>query len=678
MLAKLFSFWASSPGRLAPPLILSLFLVPLARPQTAPNDLTQMNIEDLMNVEVTSVSRHQQSLSKTAAAIFVITEEDIQRSGATNIPDLLRMVPGVQVAQINASNWAISIRGFNGRFSNKVLVMVDGRTVYVPSFGGVFYEVLDVPLEQIAQIEVIRGPGGSVWGTNAVNGVINILTKKASATLGTTIVAGIGTNNRASALLQQGGKARGLGDFRVFAEYSTEGSLPGSNGAVAEDGWNILHGGFLTDSQISAKDSLSIQGDLYTGGEGISTPYHLSSLQDIAANTFRQVHFSGGFFQASWGHRFSGRSDTTLLVSYQRAARSDVLRENRGMLDIDFQHNLSIGERHQFVWGFDYRHSDSQTEPTFAVSMVPPDHHTDLYSGFAQDQIVLLRDRLFFTLGAKFEHHSYTGFSVMPSARVAWTPSPKSTLWAAISRAVRVPSETETSVRVIVSVFPGAAGVPVEVLNLGNPQLQNESLLAYEAGYRKLLRQNFSVDLTAYYNNYDNLVTAEPAAPYFENTPAPAHLVMPLIGANTMYGESHGLEAFANWQVLPRWTLSPGYAFERIHLHLDPGSHDGESIAFALEGTPVNSAQLRSHVALPRQFSWDTSAYFVDRLPTTSVASYTRLDTGLTWQWKEHLTLSVFGQNLLQDNHMEFQDFTRSINSSLIPRGAYAKLTWHF
>jgi iron complex outermembrane recepter protein len=678
MLARLFSFWDPPWIRLPVLFFFGLMFASRSFSQASTKDLSQMNIEDLMNVEVTSVSRQQQSLSKTAAAIFVITEEDIQRSGATNIPDLLRMVPGVQVAQITASSWAVSIRGFNGRFSNKVLVMVDGRTVYVPSFGGVFYEVLDVPLEQIAQIEVIRGPGGTIWGTNAVNGVINILTKKASVTPGTTVVAGGGTTDRASALLQQGGKVRGIGDFRVFAKYSTEGSLSAPDGTLSEDGWHILHGGFRTDSQISSKDSLSVQGDLHSGREGISTPFPTSLIPPYPTASQAKVNFSGGFFQASWNHRYSSRSDTTLLVSYQRYARSDVLEETRGTLDVDFQHNFSVGERHQFVWGFDYRHSDSQTQRTFAVALVPADHHTNLYSGFLQDQIVLLRDRLSLTMGAKFERHYDTGFSVMPSARIAWTPRSNSTVWAAISRALRTPSDVDTSVRVISAIFSGPAGIPVEVVDVGNPLLQNESLLAYEAGYRRLLRKSLSVDLAAYYNSYDHLVTTEPAAPFLEFSPAPPHLVVPLTEQNMMHGESHGIEAFANWQVLPRWTLSPGYAFERLHLHLAPLSHDFLSIANASEGTPVNSAQLRSHIALPRQFSWDTSAYFVDRLPNSSVASYTRLDTGLTWQWKDRLTLSLFGQNLLQERHLEFQDFTRSINSSLVPRGAYAKLTWHF
>lgn len=678
MLAKTFSFWTWHPALISGAVFLLLSLSPPALPQTPESDLTKMNIEDLMNVEVTSVSRHQQPLSQTAAAVFVITEEDILRSGANNVPELLRMVPGVEVAQIDASSWAVSVRGFNGRFSEKVLVMVDGRTVYVPSFGGVFYEVVDVPLEQIARIEVIRGPGGSVWGANAVNGVINIITKKASATPGTTLVAGGGSTDRGFGLLQEGGKLRSIGDFRIFAKYSTDGSLREPDGPLEGDGWHILHGGFRSDSQISSKDTLSVQGNIYSGREGGSGQRITSFTQPPSPNVPTEVNISGGSFQTSWNHRYSGRSDTTLMVSYQRYARTDVIDERRGTLDVDFQHNFSIGERHQFVWGFDYRYSSAQTEGSFAYSLIPPDRDTNLYSGFLQDQIALVADRLSLTLGAKLEHHYYSGFGVMPSVRIAWTPNTKSTYWAAVSRALRSPSDLDDGLRVISAVFPGPGGMPVAVLNIGNPQLQNETLLAYEAGYRILLRKNLSVDLAAYYNSYDHLQTWEPSAPFLVDTPPPLHLVMPYIEENLMHGEAHGLEFFANWQMLPRWTLSPGYAFERVHVHLDPGSQDTQSIAYAGEGTPVHSAQLRSHVELPRHVSWDTSAYFVDRLVDPPVASYTRLDSGLTWQWKEHLSLSLFGQNLLRDHHLEFQDLTLTTNSSLMKRSVYAKITWHF
>lgn len=678
MLAKTFSFWDLRLGLLSGVAFLLLALSPPIHPQAPQNDLAQMNIEELMKVEVTSVSRHEQSLSQTAAAVFVITEEDILRSSATNIPELLRMVPGVQVAQISASSWAVSIRGFNNRFSNKVLVMVDGRTVYDPSFAGVFYEALDVPLEQIARIEVIRGPGGSVWGTNAVNGVINILTKKASATPGTTLVAGGGSTDRGFGLLQEGGKLRSIGDFRVFAHYSTEGSQHEPDGSLEGDGWHILHGGFRSDSQISLKDTLSVQGNISSGREGGSGQRITSFTQPPSPNVHSEVNISGGSFQTSWNHRYSGRSDTTLMVSYQRSARSDIINERRGILDFDFQHNLSIGERHQFVWGFAYRYSSVHTEGSFAYSLTPPDRDTNLYSGFLQDQIALLADRLTLTVGAKLERHYYSGFGVMPSARIAWTPDTKSTYWAAVSRALRSPSDLDNGVRVISAVFPGPGGLPVAVLNIGSPQLQNENLLGYEAGYRTLLRKNLSIDLAAYYNSYDHLQTWEPGAPFLDSNPAPLHLVIPFTEQNMMHGEAHGLELFANWQMLPRWTLSPGYAFERLHLHLGPGSHDITTIPFIGGSTPTHSAQLRSHVALPRHFSWDTSVYFVDRLISPSVASYTRLDSGLTWQWKEHLSLTVSGQNLLKDHHLEFQDLSATLNSSLMKRSAYAKITWHF
>jgi iron complex outermembrane receptor protein len=291
---------------------------------------------------------------------------------------------------------------------------------------------------------------------------------------------------------------------------------------------------------------------------------------------------------------------------------------------------------------------------------------------------VLVTDRLSLTVGAKLEHDYYTGFAAMPSARIAWTPSTRSTYWAAFSRAMRAPADMDAGMRMVSTIFPDSDGTPVVTLFMGNPHIQNESLLAYEAGYRSLLRKNLSVDLAAYYNSYDHLLTWEPSAPFFENTPAPAYQVMPWVAQNMMYGESHGFEVFANWQLLARWTLSPGYAFERLHFHVDPGSQDTYSVAYVGEGTPIHSAQLRSHVALPRQFSWDTSVYFVDRLVGPVVPSYTRLDSGLTWQWKEHASFSLCGQNLLQDHHLEFQDLTESINSSLMKRSAYAKITWHF
>ena len=322
-----------------------------------------------MNVEVTSVSRRQQSLSQTAAAVFVITQDDIQRSGATNIPDILRMVPGVYVAQISRNDWAISIRGMNGRFSNELLVMIDGRTVYVPTFGGVFWDVVDLPLEDIDRIEVIRGPGGSVWGANAVNGVINILTKKAASTHGAMIVARGDTSGLEIGTVQYGGKISNSADFRVFANYRNEDGLRDPTGDLSFGGWHLLHGGFRTDVRLSSRDALSFQGDLYTGQEGVPQLTMPTVAAPVAVDYVNQVGLSGGFLQATWDHRFSSRSSTTVIASYQRYARSDELNERRGTFDLDFQYNLSVGERNEVAWGFDFRHSSSRSEGSFVVSL---------------------------------------------------------------------------------------------------------------------------------------------------------------------------------------------------------------------------------------------------------------------------------------------------------------------
>jgi iron complex outermembrane receptor protein len=645
--------------------------------QATKDDLTELNIEDLMKVQVTSVSRREQPLSETAAAVFVISQDDIRHSGALNIPDLLRMVPGVYVARINASTWAICVRGFNGRFSNELLVMVDGRTIYTPTFGGVFWDVLDLPLIDIERIEVIRGPGGSIWGANAVNGVINIITKKATETQGTTIVAGAGNQEPGFGTLEYGGSEGKSLAYRVFARYVNENQMQGNAGLPGADGWYILAGGFRVDSEVSSKDSLSVQGNLYSGRERFPAVALPSITSPALVPADSEVNLSGGFLQGTWDHRSSETSDTTLTVSYQRYERSDALDETRGTLDLDFQDSISLGSRQQILWGLEFRHTSSAAAGSLVISLNPSDTHNNLYSGFFQYQVALADDRLHFTFGTKLIDHYYTGFAAMPTARVAWTPSSKHTLWAAYSGAVRTPADTDVHERINVGGFPGPGGVPVLISIFGNPNLQNEKLRAYEAGYRAVLHKNLSVDIALYYNHFEDQLTIEPMAPFFEDSPAPPHIVLPSTNQNLMRGEAHGLEVYANWKLSDRWTLSPGYAFEAIHQHIVPPSTDTAAATANGEGTPVHSAQLRSHVVLPFEFSWDTSAYFTGALLSPQVPSYTRLDTGLTWR-RKNLTISAFGQNLAQSRHLEFIDSTGGTTSTFVPRSAYARIVWHF
>ncbi len=660
-------------------LVTILFCVALpAWSQQDADDLTGLSIEDLMKIHVTSVSKTEQTLSRTASAVFVISPDEIRRSGATNIPDLLRMVPGMDVSQINANTWAISARGFNARFSNELLVLVDGRPVYTQSFGGVFWDVLDFPLEDIKRIEVIRGPGGSVWGANAVNGVINIIKKKASDTHGGLLVAEASNIGQGFGTVQYGGKAGGNTDYRVYTKYLNEDQLPGSAGNGGGDGWHMLRSGFRTDSVLSSKDTLMLQGDIFTAREGIPTKSFPSVTAAAPLNVEQLGNLSGGFIQGVWNHTSSLRSDTTLQVSYDRYERDDILRESRGTLDLDFQHHFTGWARQNIVWGLTYRYSTSNSDGNLTASFVPADLNTQLFGSFVQDEIAIIPDRLFLTIGTKLEHSYYTGLGLMPNIRVAWRPSPHHMLWAAVSKAERTPSEIDASARSTLSGFPGPGGIPVLVTFIGNPNVKNEDLIAYEAGYRMTVLKQLSIDFTAYYNNYSNQKTTEPLTPFIENTPPPPHLIAPVTYENLMHGEAHGIEVAVNWQATHRWTLSPGYAFEELHMHLAPTSQDTTSVDGAEGSSPNHSAQLRSNLLLWHGLTWDTSAYFVGRLTDPSELSYTRLDTQLSWYFRERSSLSFVGQNLLREHHEEFVDSTGTARTTQVTRSAYVKLSWQF
>jgi len=641
-------------------------------------DLTQVSIENLMNIEVTSASKKEQKVSQVAAAIFVITQEDIRRSGATNIPDLLRTVPGLNVSQIDEHVWAISCRGFNGEFSNKLLVMLDGRSVYLPTFSGVFWDALDLPLENIERIEVIRGPGGTTWGANAVNGVINIITKKASLTSGAMIVGGAGNLDQGFGTVQYGSSIGKSTEYRIFTKYLNAYHQPDPSGESGGDGWHSLRAGFRSDSAISSKDDLTIQGDLYSIREGGIIQELQSAALPILQTAFHEVNVGGGYIQADWNRRYSSRSDSSLQASYDNYERDDDLREHRGTLNIDFENHTSAGKRQDFVWGIGYRYSDSTTNGDLTISLNPADLNTQLFSSFVQDEIALRPERLSLTLGTKLEHNHYTGFGLMPSARLAWNLSGDQMVWAAISRAIRTPAGVDASARINAGGFVPPAGPPVLIRIMGNPAIGNEGLTAYEAGYRARLLERLSLDFASFYNSYDHLLTTEPSAPFFENSPNPPHVVLPSMYRNLMYGETHGLEVSANWKPGWRWVLTPGYAFEQIHLHLDPASQDTQSVATGQGSTPRHWASLQSHMQLAHSLLWDVSATFSGRLPAQGVASYTGLDSQLTWRIGEKTSLSVVGQNLVHDRHLEFLNVAGAGLSTMVKRSAYAKWTWQF
>lgn len=648
---------------------------------TAPTqtDLTQLSIENLMNMEVTSVSKKEQKLSRTAAAVFVITRENIRNSGATNIPDLLRMVPGLQVAQINSNTWAITARGFDGQYSNKLLVLVDGRTVYSPIFSGTFWDSQSLLLENIERIEVIRGPGATVWGANAVNGVINITTKKAADTRGAQVTAGGGTSEQAFGTARYGGSIGSATSYRVDGGGFNGGHLPNLAGQNGEDDWHNFQGGFRVDAQASPKDSLTFEGDAYSGskGEMVETIASISPPMNAVLNL--RDRFSGWDVVSSWDHVASPHSETNLQINFDHSDRGDTTYgTGLSTLGIDFRHHVGWGDRQDFVWGLGYLMTTDELATTFRIAFTPPELTRQLFSSFVQDEIALQPDRLYLTVGAKLEHNDFTGFGFLPTVRIAWIVNERNMFWAAVSRALRTPSQSDRDIRVNQSVFPGPGNLPVLVSIFGSPTRQDERLNAFEAGYRAEITKRLSFDGTVFYNDYDNLVSVEPGTPFLETVPAPAHLVIPNVLSNLLYGETHGVELSVDWKATKRWTVSSGYSFLTMHLHRDATSQDSTSITGTQGGFPSQQAQLRSHLDLGSHWQWNAAAYFVGRLSAQAVPSYTRLDSNVIWQPRKQFSISLVGQNLLRDHHLEYLGPDQTEDSSLIKRSAYAKITWQF
>jgi iron complex outermembrane receptor protein len=644
-----------------------------------PEDLANASLEDLMKVEVTSVSNKQQTLSRTAAAVFVITQEDIVRSGATNIPDVLRMAPGLDVAQINASTWAVSARGLNGQFSNELLVLIDGRNVYTPSFGGVFWDTVDLPLENIERIEVIRGPGASIWGENAVNGIVNIIRKKAGDTKGGLVNAGGGNTDADFATVQYGDSIGERVDYRGYVKYFDEHDMRGMGGGDGGDGWHMARAGFRTGSRITDSDGLVVEGDLYSGREGDPT-YMLSSLLAPGPTAVEDfVNAGGGFLQSIWRHTSSSHSDFTLMGAYDTYERGDLLKDHRQTESLDFREHYVLGERQDLVWGATYRHTSATSDGGNWLSLIPPNQSENIFSVFVQDEIAAIQDRLYVTVGSRFENNTYSGFAVMPTGRALYQLDAKQSVWAAVSRAVRSPAEIDTSLRVNVGGVTLPDGTIAAVSLFGNPHVKDEGLLAYEAGYRRMLTPRLSVDLAAYYNDYDNQISDEPEPPFVEATPAPSHLVIPTTDKNLQYGEAHGAELSARWKVNDRWALDGSVEFERIHMHPATGSLDFTTGPGTEGSAPHQQGRIQSELFLTRKLSWNVAADYTDRLVSQGVPSYTRLDSNLIWKLRENFSLGIYGQNLLRDRHLEFFDpDSSSTQSTLIRRSAYAKLTWRF
>ncbi|MDZ3836618.1 MAG: TonB-dependent receptor [Rhodospirillales bacterium] len=647
-------------------------------------DFSELNLEQLMDVDVvqvTSVSRQTRPIAETAAAAFVISAEDIRRSGATNIPEALRMAPGVEVARIDANKWAVSIRGSNGRFSDKLLVMIDGMSVYMPFSCNVFWDTQDLPLDDIARIEVIRGPGGAIWGANAVNGVINIITKHARDTQGTLVSLAAGSQPGATGTARYGGRIGEQTFYRAFVRGLAQGDSARANGGeiAAADGWSQKQSGFRLDTRTATGDPISLSGLLYRGNYG-TTGITAPSLSAPYSVRFDDTgDFSGASLLGNWQHELSKHSALETRAFYRRDNRKEQgLIFNLDTFDVDVFQRYTGFRGHELSAGVGYRFIDNRVDGTFALSVDPEERRDHLFSAFVQDEISLVPDQLRLTLGAKLEHNASTGFEIQPSVRTIWTPTGRQAVWAAASRAVRTPTIADDDAilnRQVLPPSPSTGPLPVLVQILGDRDLEPIELYALESGYRIQPTQTLSLDFAAFLNIYDNLRSFSAGPARYEGEPSPGYFVVPFTAGNASKGTSHGFEAAARWTATPWWRLDLAYTYIELDLQ-DPGDLEGQK---AIQGTsPRHQASLRSTMDLGSGWEFDLWPRYVADLESVGVDAYVDLDARLGWRLAQGVDLSLVGQNLLGGPNQGFTPELLPMTPTQQNRVVYGRLTLRF
>lgn len=613
-------------------------------------DLKRMTLAELSAQEVTSVSKSAEPYGRAPAAIQVITQDDIRRSGATTLAEALRLADNLIVAQKNSHDWAISARGFNTDLANKLLVLIDGRTVYTPLFSGVFWDRQDYLLEDVERIEVISGPGGTLWGANAVNGVINIITRRAQDSQGFYADAAVGTPVGAGGA-RYGGMLTPTIPFRVYGKYADHDNQWLPDGREASDAWRFGQGGFRIDASPAPRDTLTLQGDFYSGRDHLGT----GGIGEIG----------GGNLLGRWSRTLSPDSDVSLQLYYDRThlslpvpaqvlggltlASAGTLTDDLDTYDVDFQHRAPAGGRQHLTWGFGYRFTHDQVGNAPALSFVPPTLNRHLFSVFAQDEIALSK-RLSFTVGTKLEHNDYTGLEAEPGARLQWNVTPTRMIWGAISRAIRAPARVDRDERLGTPALSPFA----DNLLVGGANFESESVLAYEIGSRAQVGGTMSISASAYFNQYDDLrsTSLSPPDPVL-------HLPFPLFFENNLEGHTYGVEFSVRNQVMAWWQLHTGYTFLGEDIHVKPGRSDFNG-ALNETADPAHQFSLRSSMNVSRRvevdaaFRWVDSFQFNDGGMPGTVPRYAELNGRLGWSPTKRLEISLVAQNLLHDRHLEY------------------------
>lgn len=606
--------------------------------------LKALSMEELMDIEVISVSKQKEKIVQAASAIQIITYDDIRSSGATSVAEALKLASNLQVAQVNSSQWAISARGFNNVLANKLLVLIDGRVVYTPMYAGVFWDVQNLVLEDIERIEVISGPGGTLWGANAVNGVINIITKNTRDTQGVYAEAAAGTELRSLGSLRYGGKLSDKLSYRVYGTAFKRGNTLFQDSIEANDDWHMAQGGLRLDWESSANDAITFQANYYDGRPD--------------PDSGKPVAASGRNALARWNHALSEKSDFQVQAFYDRTWRDfrNGFAEKLTTYDIEGLHRLKLGRNHALIYGLGFRMMDHDVQNLELFAFKPADKSLYLYNAFVQDGITLIREKLQLTVGIKIEHNTYTHYQYQPNARLTWMPRPNQTIWSAVSRAVRNPARID---REFYLYF--APNLPY----ISGSDFQSEELLAYELGWRTQSKSNMSVSVSVFYNRYDNIRSVELG---------PAPLYIPVTFGNGVKGETYGIELSATQQITENWKLRLGYTYLDKELSVKSNSTD-QNNGTAESNDPNHQALLQSTLQLFKIVRLGTVLRYVGRLPQPRISGYTGLDVNIGIKLTKMIELNITGQNLLQDHHTEFipsspapKDIERSIYGKIICR----------
>lgn len=649
------------------------------------NDLSMLSLDELLDLEVVSVAKVPGKVTKTPAAITVITGEDLRRSGAQSIPEALRMVPGMHVYQIDANKWAVSARGFSSRFANKMLVLIDGRIVYSTLFSGVFWDVQDVMMEDIDRIEVIRGPGGTLWGANAVNGIINIITKDSADTQGGLVALRAQTGPDGEVSARYGGWLNEKTSYRVYGKFFDRENFDKPAGGDAADDWHQGRGGFRMDMNVSATNKLTLQGDIYDGKSGEAVKY-VSPAPPFLTFASTDAPVTGGNLLGRWNRIFSKRSEMTFQAYYDHIERDEFfVDETLDTVDLDFQHRLNVLDTLEILYGLGYRYTRSDTSGKetipgiYSYAMNPQVRGNDLFSGFLQGRLKFADARGELTLGSKVEHNDYTGFEWQPSARILWSISDDHSVWAAISRSVRTPSRLERDAQINVGLMvPPTNGLMTFVRLVGNNDLESEKVYSYETGYRGRMSEDLFVDISLYYNRYNDLIAGIPSGtPFPEFSRTGGRLILPVRVEGARDAETYGAEISCSWSMTDWWRLMGGYTW--FHLNtLEIGNSLEARQGFEEDQNANQLFSLVSYMDLPHNLEVNTALYAVGALDRLEVGSHTRVDLNISWHPLEKVTIAAGVNNLLDDAHQEFDDTMDGILASEIPRIFYTKLTMTF